>query len=308
MNLLADGFQLYSDQFSLNPVITQDDYWNFIVVQSAPPIVHVNLTVTIHPDNLTWSFYRLYMPYAANVTAHEQASNHTLNVMTYNDTYGRVIDLVDLGGARSDGYRFVLSFDLRSGLYTVGGWNTGNFALTWQQLGEWAWENSNDVHPVPETFSITLPEGATFVDAVGMNVIALNRNITEEMRTTVSLATTLGPEPTRFGWAIFYRDFTWLDAHLSFYSTTTTATALPLTQLVLPVLPTLTLGSLSLWSAVMSIFVLTASELLSPIYPRTRILINRRRLRIAGLLLAALFLAVTAYQIVGQYFVSLPTR
>jgi len=306
MDLLAGGFQLYSDHFWLNPIITQDDYWNFTVLQSAPARVHVDLTVTIHPNNLTWSFYRLYMPYATNVTAHEQVSNRPLIVMTFNDTRGHLIDLVDLGGARSDGYRLVLSFDLRSGLYSLGGWTTGIFALTWQQLDAWAWENSNDVHPVPEKFSITLPEGATFVDAVGMNVIALKHNTSEGVRPTVSLATTLGPGPTRYGWTIIYRDLTWADAHQVFY--TTTANPFALSHLALPVLPTLTLGSLSLWSAVMSILLLTTSELVSPLHPRTGILINRRRLRVAGLLLAALFVAVTALIIVGPYFIVVPTR
>lgn len=34
MDLLADGFRLYSDYFSLTPVITQENFWHFTVMQS----------------------------------------------------------------------------------------------------------------------------------------------------------------------------------------------------------------------------------------------------------------------------------
>jgi hypothetical protein len=59
----------------------------------------------------------------------------------------------------------------------------------------------------------------------------------------------------------------------------------------------LTLGSAGLWTAVMSVFLLTASELLSPIYSKTGVLINRKRLRIAALVLVSIFIITTAYQI-----------
>jgi len=70
---------------------------------------------------------------------------------------------------------------------------------------------------------------------------------------------------------------------------------------LLPLLP-ITLGGLSIWAAVMSVFLLTASELLSPIYSRGGygILINRKRLRLAALLLVAIFMITIAYQLVLQ--------
>jgi hypothetical protein len=66
---------------------------------------------------------------------------------------------------------------------------------------------------------------------------------------------------------------------------------------MIPYLP-LTLGNVNLWAAVMSVFLLTASELLSPLYQRTgsMLLINRKPIRIAALLLVALFLVTTGYQ------------
>src|SRR5208337_4962906 len=68
VDLLADGFRLYSDYFSVIPIIMQEEYWNIDLNQSAPFNGHGNLTVTIHPNNQTWSYYRLSMPYAANIT------------------------------------------------------------------------------------------------------------------------------------------------------------------------------------------------------------------------------------------------
>jgi hypothetical protein len=76
-----------------------------------------------------------------------------------------------------------------------------------------------------------------------------------------------------------------------------------LPSIQIPILP-LTLSNLSLWSAVMSVFMLTASELLSPIYARTNILINRRRLRIGALVLVLLFLSTTAYQILSSNLIA----
>jgi hypothetical protein len=54
---------------------------------------------------------------------------------------------------------------------------------------------------------------------------------------------------------------------------------------------------LSLWTAVIAIILLITSELLSPYYGRTGIMINRRRLRIAALIVAFLFLGTVAYRI-----------
>lgn len=54
---------------------------------------------------------------------------------------------------------------------------------------------------------------------------------------------------------------------------------------------------LSLWTAVVAIILLVTSELLSPYYGRTGILINRRRLRLAALLVACIFLTTVAFRI-----------
>ena len=296
MDLLADGFKLYSAYFSITPVIIEDDYWNFNVTQSAPPRVHGDLTVTvIHPDNQTWSSYSRYMPFAANLTAHEAKTNRTLNVITYNDS----LVVVDLGAPRSDGYTFVLSFDLRYGLGPLNGWDGGSFAFAWQDQ-PWehvTWERT--LHPTPEAFNITLPKPATLVDIVGSHVMTLDYNITGGDGASVSFTATVPPEQS-FGWTLIYRDFTFRNSHpLQQSSTPAGLNFLALGQPI-PVLP-LTLGALSLWTAIMSAFLLTASELLSPIYARTELLISRRRLRIAAVILLVIFIVLTAYQLVAPF-------
>ena len=37
LDLVADGGWVYSDHFSINPVITEEEFWNFSLNQSAPP-------------------------------------------------------------------------------------------------------------------------------------------------------------------------------------------------------------------------------------------------------------------------------
>jgi hypothetical protein len=54
---------------------------------------------------------------------------------------------------------------------------------------------------------------------------------------------------------------------------------------------------LSLWTAVMAIILLATSELLSPYYGRTRLMINKKRLRTVSLIVAFIFLATVAYRI-----------
>jgi hypothetical protein len=231
------------------------------------------------------------MPYAANITASDAASNRPLNVSTNNSG----LTNVSLGAQRSDGYEFVLNFDLKYGLVSLNGWNGGAFALLWQEYG---WDRLGDSHPIPETFTIALPHGATFIDSVGVNVMTLNTKITGEAGPAISF-TIMAPPQQRFGWTIIYQDFTWRNANINQFMTvsaTTVGLAYAANQPI-PFLP-LTLGGMSLWAAILSIFLLGASELLSPIYSRAGILINRRRLRILALLLMVLFLAITAYEVI----------
>jgi hypothetical protein len=65
------------------------------------------------------------------------------------------------------------------------------------------------------------------------------------------------------------------------------------------------LWDLSLWTAITAIILLATSELLSPYYGRTRLMINRKRLRIVALVVALIFLATVAYRIYG--IVTTPT-
>jgi hypothetical protein len=57
------------------------------------------------------------------------------------------------------------------------------------------------------------------------------------------------------------------------------------------------LWDLSLWTAVTAIILLATSELLSPYYGRTRLMINKKRLRIVSLIVALIFLATVTYRI-----------
>jgi len=54
---------------------------------------------------------------------------------------------------------------------------------------------------------------------------------------------------------------------------------------------------LSLWTAIVAIILLVTSELLSPYYGRTGILINRKRLRAVALIVALIFLSTVAFRI-----------
>jgi hypothetical protein len=288
LTLEAGGIDLYSDHFSITPVINQDDSWRFDVTESAPPLVHGYLTVTIHPPNETWSSYLITMPFAANVTAYDAATNRPLEVAFSNST-GRT--LVRLGAPRPDGYTFVVSFDLAYGLWSMGAWNSGYFAFGWQE-SSWFFDG---YHPVPGSFEVTLPQGASFVDAVGINDIALNQNLTTGSRPTLSFVNTLPPAQP-FGWVILYRDVIYPNTNPQPVSNPmglSAAQAQPI-----PLLP-MTVGSFSVWSAVMSVLLLTGSELLSPAYARTGVVINRRRLRMAAVVLVVLFLAASAYQVIA---------
>src|SRR5208337_3726997 len=250
LNLLANGYLLYSDNFWITPIITQNDYWKFNVTQSAPARVHGELTVTIHPDNQTFSqpiqlsrgirldtFYQLSMPYAANITASEAVSNRRLSVVILNNTNV----YVDLGPQRPDGYTFVINFDLVYGVRPLNGWVGGTFAFTW--IDE-PFDRSLTVYPVPETFNITLPEGTAFADLVGMNILVLDHKITGGHGLAISFTATVPPlQP--FGWTLIYRDFTWINLNQVTYTTTRSANNFAsVQQQLIPVLP-LTLGSMS---------------------------------------------------------------
>lgn len=56
---------------------------------------------------------------------------------------------------------------------------------------------------------------------------------------------------------------------------------------------------ISLWLAVTSIILLATSELLSPYYGQTNLLINRKRLKQISLVLGMLFLLTVAIRIYG---------
>jgi hypothetical protein len=286
VDFLDGGSLIYSDYFSLTTVTTEYNYWNFTVVRSSPPQVNGSLRVVIHPSNLTWSSYKIYMPYAFNVTAHDYSTNQPLEVTT---SPGDPI-LVNLGGPRAAGYSFVLKFDSMYNLLRDLG--AGTYAFTWR---EYPWERINDIHPIPESFVVNLPNQVSLLDVVGYNSMGLTYNASGRAGKSLDLATNVIAQPV--GWTVLYRDL----SGAPIVSPSSSGSSGLNSGVLLPILP-LTVGNLSVWAAVMSVFLLTASELVSPIYSRSRygILINRKRLRMAALLLVAIFMITIAYQLSTQ--------
>lgn len=288
LTVLANGNQLYSASFTLTPIIIENDHWSLEILQSEPPRIHANLTVTIHPTNQSWTSYPLYLPNAANVTAYDTTTHNSLQVITQEDSDQNEYYVVDFSGPRGNGYSFVLNFDLTTGLNALSGWYGGQFALTWYESLYQRYEQYGN--PVPETFNITLPKGAKFIDVVSTNIVPLAQTVTNQ--TSITFNSTYSNRPIQ--WTIIYQDPTYLNAHPN----TQVPPFSQAVQIIIPYLP-LTLGNVNLWAAVMSVFLLTASEVLSPLSTRSgfTILINRKPIRIAALLLVALFLVTTGYQL-----------
>jgi len=61
----------------------------------------------------------------------------------------------------------------------------------------------------------------------------------------------------------------------------------------------LSFWDISLWLAITAIILLITSELISPYYGKTRILINKKRLKNAALAMSILFLVTVAIRIYG---------
>jgi len=284
VDLLNGNYKLYSDYFYLNPVSTQVDRWSFNVESSAAKRILGNLTVVIHPDNGTWSHYEMYMPYAVNATAFELGSNRSLSV---NEGKNSLVT-VDLGGPRSAGYSFVIGFDVRYGFAVLSG---NAFAFAWQDQ---PWQRLFDRHPIYETFNITLPKVSNLIDLIGINAIGLTYQVAVGTRQSIQFDTTVLQQP--FGWTVIYRDLGFTVGQ----SNQPLSPAGPFNP-TLPLLP-LSLEQVNVWSAVMAVFLLISSELASPMYQRSGLtmLINRRRLRIAALILVVLFIASTGYRLMFQ--------
>ena len=64
----------------------------------------------------------------------------------------------------------------------------------------------------------------------------------------------------------------------------------------------LTFWDLNLWLAIISIILLATAELVSSYYGQTNLLINKKRLRRAALIMGVLFLITVAIRIVGIIF------
>ena len=279
MDLLADGVLLYSDHFTLLPVIEEENYWYFDLYsnqpQSGPLRAHVNLTVTIHPDNVTWSGYSVRMPYAANITAYEFGTNRPLQVVTRNDSSV----IVEFGAQRRDGYKFTMSFDLASGFES----HTDQLSDRYYRDFNLTWYEYVGVHPVPQDFTVVLPSGCTLV-----HVMAPANYTTElirsENRHFVSFNMTAPPDQVSV-WSILFQNMTLLPTPQAGYS---------VLAMELPILP-LTVGDVGIWAGIMALILLTTGELLSPRYARTDLVINRKRLRAVAFVVTIILLATILF-------------
>jgi hypothetical protein len=244
-------------------------------------MAHGKVTVRIHPQNGTWSNYRIAFgaPDVTNITAYEANTNRPLEVT------GQGGDItVNFGGPRTDGYEFVLTFSLRVVLKL----STGSyFNLTWTE--------PNGIHPIPQKFVIAIPPGAALANVVGTQAnYTVRSDPFGASRTSVSFNQTISPNQM-LAFSVTYL----------MPQATTPVTILPSSAqpgggsvfaLRLPLVP-LTVGDMSLWSAVTGIMLLVTSELVSPLYGRTGMVINRRRLRLAALLVAFIFLVTVGCRI-----------
>jgi len=61
----------------------------------------------------------------------------------------------------------------------------------------------------------------------------------------------------------------------------------------------LTFWDISLWLAITAIILLTTSELLSPYYGRTGIILDKRRLRMIALVMGMLFMVTVVVRVIG---------
>jgi dipeptide/tripeptide permease len=61
----------------------------------------------------------------------------------------------------------------------------------------------------------------------------------------------------------------------------------------------LTFWDLSLWLAVTAIILLATSELLSPYYGRTGVILDKRKLRMVALVMGMLFMTTVVARIIG---------
>lgn len=275
MELLADGFPLYSDYFRLSQIMNEDNSWFFDVY--APAKVHVNVTVGIHPQN-PWSNYRIGfgMAYAPDINAYEIGTNQSLPV-----TYIDGVLTVDFAKPRSNGYAFGMSFNFENFGFRV----TQN-NLTWTEYNL-TWREYNRIHPIPQKFVIAIPEGAALECVVGPANYTLGSKNGNASRTLVFFNQTLAP----------YQMFAFSITYLIHHEAATKVVIVPSTSpfdLQLPLLP-LKLGDITAWSAGMSIILIATTEILSPYYSRSGIVLNRRRLRFASYMLVALFLVSVFY-------------
>jgi hypothetical protein len=193
--------------------------------------------------------------------------------------------MVDLGGQKGNGYSFVLNFDVLNSIQNLGG---GNYAVTWR---EYPWQRFGDVHTIPEAYNVTLPGQALLLDVVGYNTLGLRYSSFGSTGNSMSLNTNITGKP--FGWSMLYRD----TSAPSGGNSPSTQPTTPGSAQLLPLLP-VTVSGMSVWSAVVSVLLLTASELASPIYSRSGygFLINRKRLRLAALVVVVVFILTIVFQ------------
>jgi hypothetical protein len=209
MDFYADGALLYSDSFVIKPVVTEQD--SFDINLRNPTVTVVNATIIIHPENSSWSEYVMaYTPsHSHNFTAFDPERNRGLQLQ-FNRISSSVV--VDLGGARHDGYKLNIGFSFSRNAISR---TKNNYTFTWRFY--------NGVHPIPQNFTITLPSGYSILGQIGI------ANYTEKLiggRRSVSFNITTMPDDM-MQWSLTYGQIS--------PQITTTTQATHVTQLAQPV-------------------------------------------------------------------------
>lgn len=189
MDLLADGKLLYSDQFTISPVITEEDSWTFDL--DAPMHAHVDMAITIHPNKGDWKDYGMLTgERVGNFTAYDYATGRALGVIvappTSEEEKTGIIVVFDT--PRGNGYKFVLSYDLASAFGTRG----TNLFL------RWTWNSAT--RPLPQNVVVILPEDYVFNSIEGA---ANYTTTTPAKRVVISFSGTASPNAP-FGWSVSY--------------------------------------------------------------------------------------------------------
>lgn len=192
MDLTADGRLLYSDQFSITPVIHEE--FNWIVRIHSNTTVTIELDETIHPFGQQWtergfdtdSSYGL-----TNFSAHD-LSGRTL-LVTVKTTGNRIAFTVLFPETETSDYKYMLTYDATSAIQT---------ASNGQRVFPWGW--CTGVNPLPQNVTIYLPEDYRLVEVQGVQANMVQTSETEGSQVVAFSGVAPPGNPGCFNWRLVY--------------------------------------------------------------------------------------------------------